>query len=85
METVLEVKDIVTRFGADTVHDGVSFSLARGEVVALIGGSGSGKSVLLKEIIGLLRPTAGTIELLGADVWRSGEQALNAVRRRATW
>ena len=82
METVLRVDSVVTRFGAQRVHDGVSFSLARGEVVALIGGSGSGKSVLLKEIIGLLRPTAGTIELLGTDVWRSGAQALNAVRRR---
>ena len=49
---------------------------------ALIGGSGSGKSVLLKEIIGLVRPTAGRIELLGTDVWRCGEQELNALRRR---
>ena len=42
-----------------TVHDGVSFQVRRGELVALIGGSGSGKSVLLREIIGLQRPTAG--------------------------
>jgi phospholipid/cholesterol/gamma-HCH transport system ATP-binding protein len=51
-------------------------------VVALIGGSGSGKSVLLKEVIGLMRPSAGSIELLGADVWRSSVQELNALRRR---
>ena len=44
------------------VHDGVSFSVRRGEVVGLIGGSGSGKSVLLREIIGLMRPTAGSID-----------------------
>ena len=52
---------MVTRFGRDLVHDGVSFTVERGEVVALIGGSGTGKSVLLKETIGLLRPTAGRV------------------------
>jgi phospholipid/cholesterol/gamma-HCH transport system ATP-binding protein len=82
MERVLSVESVFTRFGAQAVHEGVSFAVERGEVVALIGGSGSGKSVLLKEIIGLVRPTSGRIELLGTDVWRSGVPALNAVRRR---
>jgi phospholipid/cholesterol/gamma-HCH transport system ATP-binding protein len=82
MERVLKVDSLVTCFGAQVVHDGVSFTVGRGEVVALIGGSGSGKSVLLKEIIGLVRPKAGRIELLGTDVWRSGAQQLNALRRR---
>ncbi len=82
MDTVLEVKDIVTRFGADLVHDGVSFAVRRGEVAALIGGSGTGKSVLLKEMIGLLRPTSGTVRLLGTDVWKSDEAQMNGLRRR---
>jgi phospholipid/cholesterol/gamma-HCH transport system ATP-binding protein len=82
MERVLEVDSIVTRFGAEKIHDGVSFSVARGEVVALIGASGTGKSVLLKEIIGLARPAAGRIDLFGADVWRSSPGELNALRRR---
>ena len=82
MEDVLRVESIVTRFGVQQVHDGVSFRVRRGEVVALIGGSGSGKSVLLKEIIGLVRPTSGKVELLGADVWRCGEDELNALRQR---
>jgi len=82
METVLEVRDIVTRFGADVVHDGVSFAVRRGEVVALIGGSGTGKSVLLKEMIGLLRPTSGSVHLLGTDVCRSSEEEMNGLRRR---
>ncbi len=82
MQPVLEVESIVTRFGAETVHDGVSFSVRRGEVVALIGGSGTGKSVLLKEIIGLVRPTAGRIRLLGTDVWGAGAGELNELRRR---
>ena len=82
MENVLEVRDIVTRFGADVVHDGVSFAVGRGEVVALIGGSGTGKSVLLKEMIGLLRPTSGSVHLLGTDVCRSSEEEMNGLRRR---
>ena len=82
MTNVLEVEGLVTRLGAERIHDGVSFSVRRGEMVALIGGSGTGKSVLLKEVIGLLRPTAGTIRLFGADVWRSSPEEMNALRRR---
>jgi phospholipid/cholesterol/gamma-HCH transport system ATP-binding protein len=79
---VLRVESVVTRFGATLIHDGVSFSIRRGEVAALIGGSGTGKSVLVKEIIGLLRPAAGTIRLLDTDVWGSGDEEMNALRRR---
>jgi phospholipid/cholesterol/gamma-HCH transport system ATP-binding protein len=80
--TVLEVDSIATRFGAQVVHESVSFTVERGTLVALIGGSGTGKSVLLREIIGLLRPTAGTIRLLGTDVWASSSAQMNATRRR---
>jgi phospholipid/cholesterol/gamma-HCH transport system ATP-binding protein len=79
---ILEVRDIVTRFGDQRIHDGLSFTVDRPQVVALIGGSGSGKSVLLREIIGLLRPTAGSVRLLGTDVWQADADALGALRRR---
>jgi len=82
MERVLEVDSVVTRFGTELIHDRVSFTVGRGEVVALIGGSGTGKSVLLKEAIGLIRPSGGTIRLLGTDVWRASADELNALRRR---
>ncbi len=82
MERVLEADSVVTRFGTEVIHDRVSFTVGRGEVVALIGGSGTGKSVLLKEAIGLIRPSGGTIRLLGTDVWRSSADELNALRRR---
>ena len=79
---VIEVDAVVTRFGSQTVHDGVSFSVERGTLVALIGGSGTGKSVLLREIIGLHRPSAGRVRLLGTDMWHAQADQLDAVRRR---
>jgi phospholipid/cholesterol/gamma-HCH transport system ATP-binding protein len=79
---ILEVDSIVTRFGEQTVHNGVTFSVPRGQVVGIIGGSGSGKSVLVREIIGLLRPTSGRVRLLGTDVWSASEDELSALRRR---
>ena len=82
MERVLEADSVVTRFGTEVIHDRVSFTVSRGEVVALIGASGTGKSVLLKEAIGLIRPSGGTIRLLGTDVWRASADELNALRRR---
>lgn len=81
-EPVIEVRDIVTRLSGALIHDGVSLAVPRGEVMALIGGSGTGKSVLLKEIIGLIRPQAGSIKLFGEDVWRASETELMALRRR---
>jgi len=79
---VIEIDSIVTRFGEQVVHDGVSFDVERGTLVALIGGSGSGKSVLLREVIGLQRPTSGRIRLLGTDVWNASADEMNATRRR---
>jgi len=81
-DTIIEIDKIVTRFGDQAVHDGVSFDVTRGTLVALIGGSGTGKTVLLREIIGLQRPTAGRIHLLGTDVWSATEDEMNAARRR---
>lgn len=81
-EPILVVESVVTRFGEAVIHDGVSFSVPAGQIVALIGGSGSGKTVLLKEILGLARPSAGTIRLFGQDIVRCSEAELAAVRRR---
>ena len=79
---VIEAEAVVTRFGAQTVHDGVSFQVGRGTLVAMIGGSGTGKSVLLREIIGLQRPTAGRVRLFGTDMWAAAAADIDAVRRR---
>lgn len=79
---VLDVAALETRIGGQRIHKGVSFTVNAGEVVALIGASGTGKSVLVKEMIGLMRPTAGTIHVLGVDPWRSDRETVDALRRR---
>jgi len=81
-ETVIDVRDVATTLGGHVIHRGVSLSVARGEVVALIGGSGTGKSVLLREIIGLQKPQAGRIELFGQSVWDATPEQMNRLRRR---
>jgi phospholipid/cholesterol/gamma-HCH transport system ATP-binding protein len=82
MTGVIEVRDVSTTLGGHRIHRDLSLSVARGEVIALIGGSGTGKSVLLREIIGLLKPQAGRIELFGQSVWDTAPEAMNALRRR---
>lgn len=78
----VRVRDIHTRFGANVVHRGVSFDIHAGELVALIGGSGSGKSVLLREIIGLLRPAQGQVSVLGCDMWRDRADQVAATQKQ---
>jgi len=62
---VISVKNIVTRFGERTIHDGVSLSIKENEIYGILGESGSGKSVLMKEMIMLLEPNAGEVTVLG--------------------
>ena len=81
-DTVIDVRDVSIALGGHPIHRGLSLSVERGEVVALIGGSGTGKSVLLREIIGLLKPQAGRIELFGQSVWDSTPAQMNALRQR---
>ena len=68
MEAVIRVKDVVNRFGAQVVHDGVSFEVCRGEIFGIDGGSGSGKSVLLRTMLGLRDPDSGSVEVEGRDL-----------------
>jgi phospholipid/cholesterol/gamma-HCH transport system ATP-binding protein len=63
----ISIKGLVNRFGRQVVHDGVDLDIRRGEVMGIVGGSGTGKSVLLRTIIGLNKRAAGTINVLGQD------------------
>jgi phospholipid/cholesterol/gamma-HCH transport system ATP-binding protein len=68
METVIRVEGLVNRFGRQVVHDGLSLEVQRDEILGLVGGSGSGKSVLMRSILGLQQPAAGRIEVLGQEI-----------------
>lgn len=82
MKPVIEVTDIHTRFGKLVVHEGVNLQVNQGELVALIGGSGSGKSVLLRQIVGLLKPTQGQVKVLGTDMWGGDSRRIALTQRR---
>jgi phospholipid/cholesterol/gamma-HCH transport system ATP-binding protein len=80
MTEILEVTGIVTRFGSQTVHDGLDMQVQEGEVFGVIGGSGAGKSVLLRTILGLRRPDAGTVRFLGRDLQQLSAAELHALK-----
>jgi phospholipid/cholesterol/gamma-HCH transport system ATP-binding protein len=77
---MIELIDIHKRFGKQVVLDGVNFNVQEGETVALLGPSGTGKSVLLKHIIGLIRPDSGTIIVDDKDVGRLKRHELAELR-----
>jgi phospholipid/cholesterol/gamma-HCH transport system ATP-binding protein len=65
---VVRVRGLVSRFGAQVVHDGLDMEVRSNEIFGVVGGSGTGKTVLLRTILGLRAPNAGTVELYGKDV-----------------
>ena len=81
-ETVIKVRDLVVGFGRSTVLDHLNLDVYRGEILGFVGGSGSGKSVLLRTIIGLLPKRAGSIEVFGIDLEKATEAERQAVERR---
>jgi phospholipid/cholesterol/gamma-HCH transport system ATP-binding protein len=79
----IRIRGLVNRFGSQVVHDGLDLDVRRGEVIGVVGGSGTGKSVLLRAILGLQRPAAGEIELLGERITAAGgEMATRRLRGR---
>jgi phospholipid/cholesterol/gamma-HCH transport system ATP-binding protein len=82
MYPVLEVHGLVNRFGAQVVHDGLDMQVYADEVFGIVGGSGSGKSVLLRTILGLQRPVAGTVRIDGSDITRMSEAQLRPIKMR---
>jgi phospholipid/cholesterol/gamma-HCH transport system ATP-binding protein len=81
-EVVISVRDVVVGFGNVTVLDHVALDVFRGEILGFVGGSGSGKSVLMRTIIGLLPKREGRIEVFGIDLGNVNEKERQAVERR---
>lgn len=81
-EAVIKVRGLRTQFGPQVVHEDLDLDVWRGEVLGIVGGSGTGKSVLLRTIVGLNTPAAGSIEVLGTDVLNAPIEARRAVETR---
>jgi len=82
IDPIIRVRGLVTRFGATVVHDGLDLDVKRGEIIGVVGGSGTGKSVLLRSIVGLLKPAEGRIEVFGQNVRDTDADDYRALRRR---
>jgi len=81
-DIVLRLRDVRTQFGDHVIHDKLDFDVFRGEIVGLVGGSGTGKSVLLRTIIGLNRARRGRIEVLGMDTRKLRGRAEHELQAR---
>ncbi|SRR5579883_787832 len=81
-QSIIRVRELVVGFGGVTVLDRLSLDVRRGEILGLVGGSGSGKSVLMHTIIGLLPKRSGSIEVLGLDMDKASEEERRAIGRR---
>jgi phospholipid/cholesterol/gamma-HCH transport system ATP-binding protein len=81
-ENIIEVRGVVNRFGKQVVHDGLDADVRAGEVFGIVGGSGSGKSVLLRTMLGLQKPRAGSVRIEGREVVNRPERDLLEVKRR---
>lgn len=80
-DTFIEVENLTAHYGERKVLDEISFSIQRGEIFVIIGGSGCGKTTLLKHMTGLLTPTTGSICYDGKDITKMNEDEMNLLQR----
>lgn len=79
---IIQVRGLTNRFGSHVVHEALDLDIRRGEILGVVGGSGTGKSVLLRSIVGLKRPDAGRIALFGEDLSALPARQRSALERR---
>lgn len=85
MSALIEMKGIYKKYGDKVVHRGIDLDIRKGEILTLMGGSGSGKSVLLRSMIGLEKPDRGTIRYLNHEISSMSEAALVEVRKKIAY
>ncbi len=81
-EPVITVQGLRNAFGEQVIHDGLDLTVCRGEILGVVGGSGTGKSVLMRSIIGLQKPEAGEVDVLGENMIDRDEDEAKNIRRR---
>jgi len=81
-EVVISVRGLRNQFGTHVVHEDLHLDVYRGEILGVVGGSGTGKSVLLRTIAGLQKPAAGQVDVLGVDVLTADEETRSALEAR---
>jgi len=81
-DAVIQVRGLRTQFGKHVVHDGLDLDVYRGEVLGVVGGSGTGKSVLLRAIVGLLRPKTGDVRVFGTDMLNASDDVRQKIEQR---
>ena len=81
-EIVIEVHGLRNSFGEAVIHDGLDLEVRRGEILGVVGGSGTGKSVMMRSIIGLQRPDAGEVRVFGEPMLDRDDAQLQPIRKR---
>ena len=82
VDNIIVVRGVRNQFGSQVVHDGLDLDVRRGEILSVVGGSGTGKSVLMRTIVGLNRPVAGTVSVFGEDLLRLPPLRRSLIERR---
>jgi phospholipid/cholesterol/gamma-HCH transport system ATP-binding protein len=82
MESIIVIDRVVKQFNGRPVLDGISLDIKKGEIMVILGGSGCGKTTLLKHLIGLVKPDLGKVRMFGLDMTSAGEKEMAEVRRR---
>lgn len=81
-QPIIQVRGLRNQFGAQVVHENLDLDVHRGEIIGVVGGSGSGKSVLMRSIIGLNRSAAGSVNLLGVEMSRASDAQRSQIEQR---
>ena len=81
-EPVIQVRGLVNRFGSQAVHVNLDLDIRRGEILGVVGGSGTGKSVLLRSIVGLRQPNAGSVRVFGENLLKLPPKRRSQIERR---